>query len=124
MDRRSFLSVAGAFLFFGALPATSGCGRRARRRRAVRRAVRRHRRRRRRFRRFVRRQVRRRGVMVPVIVFPVTVQTGDVVVLEDHGECEVQTIEETRVQVATSGGGSVWVDVVIEGEDEGEEIPE
>ncbi|RMG11560.1 MAG: hypothetical protein D6731_15330 [Planctomycetota bacterium] len=120
MNRRSFLASASAFLLW---PALSGC-RAARRRRAVRRAVRRHRRRRRRFRRFVRRRIRRRGRLVPVIVFPVTVQTGDVVVLEEHGECEVQAIEETRVQVRTPGGESVWVEVVLEGEDEGEELPE
>jgi hypothetical protein len=55
---------------------------------------------------------------------PVTVQTGDVIVLEDHGECEVAAVEEERVQVNTAAGETVWVDVVLEGEDEGEEMPE
>ena len=118
MDRRAFLAVAGASL----LGLVTGCRGRGRRR-LSRRAGRRHRRRRRRFRHFARRRIRRRGVEVQVVVMPVTVQTGDVVVLEEHGECEVAAVEEERVQVVTGASETVWVDVVLEGEAEGEEIP-
>ncbi len=120
MQRRAFLSLAGASLALVFLPGCRG----GRRRRALRRAGRTHRRRRRRFRRCVRRRVRRGGVEVNVVVMPVSVQAGDVVVLEDQGECEVAVVEEERVQVTQASGETVWVDVVLEGEDEGEEMPE
>lgn len=122
MDRRLFLLTAASFLAGTLLGGCRGPRRGRRVRRAMRRAHRRHRRRRRRFRRIVRRHIRRGGRRVHVHVIPVHVQVQDTIVIEEHGTCEVVTLEEERAQVKKEDGSTVWVDIKVEGDAEGEDV--
>lgn len=124
MDRRTFLSSSSSFLLAATalgLTGLTGCRGKRRRRRAVRRAVRR---RRRRFRRAKRRWIRRGGRRVHVHVVPVHVEVEDTIELEEHGSCTVVAKEEERLQVKTAAGETTWVDVQVEGDDQGTEVEE
>lgn len=110
MQRRDLLRSLALALVAGA---TTACGggprpRKARRARA---------RRRRRWRRWRRRWRRRKGKRVQVYVVPQEIEVGESVELEEHGECTVQQVEETRVYVKTAAGAELWIEVSREEEE-------
>ncbi|HBP21209.1 MAG TPA: hypothetical protein DEA08_25910 [Planctomycetes bacterium] len=52
-----------------------------------------------------------------VYVVPMEIEVGESVEIEEHGECTVQQVEETRVYVKTAAGAEMWVEVSREDEE-------